>query len=298
MSTSTDDLFPGFTAHRLPTTGGDLFARVGGPEQAPPLLLLHGYPQSHLCWHPVAADLARDFRVVALDLKGYGASAAPAGDGGAHAYAKLTLAAEAVEAMARLGHDRFAVAGHDRGAQVAYQLALASPQHVDRLAVLDNLPVHSVWEIIEGTPGALPHWSAMAAPDAEASLTVDSIEHLVRVHTADGTLDPFSPAALAEYREMWTRPENVHAFCEDYRAGATSDRRADERFLADGRTVDCPTTVIWGKAFLGAGAESPVGCWRRTFTPDAVGVEVPNGHFVVEESPRETLAALRDLMDR
>ncbi|WP_236793743.1 alpha/beta fold hydrolase [Amycolatopsis sp. GM8] len=294
------DLFPGFARVSLPTSGGTLIARAGGPDKAPPLLLLHGYPQSHLCWHPIATDLAEDFRVIALDLKGYGDSAAPAGDGGRHAYAKRTLAAECVQFMAQLGHDRFTVAGHDRGAQVAYQMALATPRHVERLAVLDNLPVHTVWEMIEATPGALPHWTEMArpSPQAEAGLDVEGIEDLVRKHTADGTLDCFSPAALEQYRQTWRQPERIHAFCEDYRAGATTDREADHEYLASGRAVTCPTTIIWGATFLGAGTESPLSAWRRTFTPDAVGVEVPGGHFVVEESPKETLAALRDLMTR
>jgi haloacetate dehalogenase len=294
------ELFPGFRSVSLPTTGGDLFARVGGPEDAPALLLLHGFPQSHLCWHPVAADLAEDFRIVALDLKGYGRSAAPTGDGGRRTYAKRTMAAEAVAFMAQLGYDRFSVAGHDRGAQVAYQMALSTPQHVERLAVLDNLPVHAVWDIIEATPGALPHWTSMAqaAPQAENALTDDVIEALLRTHTGDGTVDCFAPAALQAYRHTWQQPERIHAFCEDYRAGATTDRAADEEDLKAGRTITCLTTIIWGAEFLGKGQETPLECWRRTFTPDAVGVEVPKGHFVTEESPRETLAALRTPMTR
>jgi haloacetate dehalogenase len=294
------ELFPGFSSVSLPTSGGDLYARVGGPVEAPALVLLHGFPQSHLCWHPLAEDLAKDYRVIALDLKGYGRSAAPAGDGGRHTYAKRTMAAEVVEFMAQLGHERFSVAGHDRGAQVAYQMALSMPEHVERLAILDNLPVHAVWDLIEATPGALPHWTEMAlpTPQAENALTVDAIETLVRAHTGDGTLGCFSPVAFEQYRQTWRRPRNIHAFCEDYRAGATTDREADDQDLKAGRTITCPTVIIWGAEFLGKGPETPLDCWRRTFAPDAFGVEVPNGHFVTEESPRETLIALRDLMAR
>ncbi|MFF4053607.1 alpha/beta fold hydrolase [Streptomyces chartreusis] len=292
------ELFPGFASVSLPTSGGDLYARVGGLEEAPALLLLHGFPQSHLCWHPVAADLAKDFRIIALDLKGYGRSAAPTGDGGRQIYAKRTMAAEAVEFMSQLGYERFSVAGHDRGAQVAYQMALSMPQHVERLAVLDNLPVHAVWDVIDSSPGALPHWTAMAqpTPQAENALTTDVIEALVQAHTADGTLECFALEALEQYRRTWQQPQRIHAFCEDYRAGATTDREADYQDLKAGRTITCPTVIIWGAEFLGKGRETPLDCWRRTFSPEATGVEVPNGHFVTEESPRETLAALRDLM--
>ncbi|MGD9527051.1 MAG: alpha/beta fold hydrolase [Pseudonocardia sp.] len=299
MNTS-NDLFPGFAEEWISIPAGRFFARVGGPEDAPPVLLLHGFPQSHLMWHAVAPALAESYRVVCLDMKGYGRSCAPAGDAAHEAYSKRTLATEAVQIMDRLGHRRFAVIGHDRGAQVAYRMALDTPEVVTHVAVLDNLPVFAVWDLINATPGTIPHWRdlARAAPVPEQESSTEYLEGLVRVHTSDRTFGCFHPTALELWRETWKEPARIHAFCEDYRAGAGPDLVADQEDLAAGKKVSCPTLILWGREFFGQLAESPVESWRQSFAPDAVGIEVEFGHFVAEENPEATLRGLRELLAR
>lgn len=291
---TSHDLFPGFDTVHLDVQGTRFFMRIGGQPDAPPVVLLHGFPQTHAEWTHVAPGLAETHRVVCLDLKGYGQSGAPAGDSAHQAYSKRTMGREVVAIMQQLGHARFCVVGHDRGALVAYRIALDTPQHVDRLAILDNLPTSVLWDMIDADPAFIVHWRHLAqpAPHAEALLTPAFMEGMLRSHTADRTLACFSPAAMADFRRSWGDPARLHAFCEDYRAGAGADPAADRIDLAAGRTIAAPTLILWGAAFLGAAPESPLGTWRRTFTPEAIGVEVPGGHFNAEESPAETLAAL------
>lgn len=292
------DLFPGFSNAWIDHAGNRFFARIGGPEDGPPLLLLHGFPQSHACWHRIAPSLASTHRVVCLDMKGYGHSSAPAGDDSHEAYSKRALAKESTSIMEKLGHKRFSVIGHDRGAQVAYRIALDMPEKVRHVAVLDNLPIFIVWELIKATPGFIDHWRWMArpAPEPETRLTPEYLEEMVRLHTGDATLNSFDGAALELYRESWRDKARVHAFCEDYRAGATTDLDADLADVAAGKTIVCPTLILWGRRVFGNAAESPVDSWRRSFAPNAFGIEVERGHFVMEESPSETLAGLRELL--
>jgi haloacetate dehalogenase len=292
------DLFPDFSEQWFDIDGERLFARVGGSEKAPALLLLHGFPQSHLEWHPIAPELSKDYRVVVLDLKGYGDSSTPYGDAEHISYSKGTLAREAAAVMSQLGHQRFSVIGHDRGAQVAYKLALDFPDRVERLGILDNLPIFVVWDMIKAVPGALPHWTWMAepAPKPEERMTAEYIEEMVRTHTGDDTLDCFHPAALARFRADWRDPSHVHAYCEDYRAGAGQDLQADKADLAAGKKISCPTLILWSRKVFGASPKSPVDSWRETFAPNAFGVAVDHGHFVVEENPVATLDGIRQLL--
>jgi haloacetate dehalogenase len=293
----SDDLFPGFSSHWVDGPGGRLFARAGGREGAPPLLLLHGFPQTHVCWHRIAPRLAETHRVVCLDLKGYGWSAAPKGDPAHEAYAKRTLAAEAVAAMEALGHVRFAVVGHDRGARVGYRMALETPGRVERLALLDIVPTLVQWQRIEaGMPAR--HWAFLAerAPKPEAEIGRDPIpyfEGLLAGWTRDKSLDAFDRRALAAYRAGVNEPSRIHAFCEDYRAGATRDREHDEADLAAGRRIDVPTLVLTGSSYLPDVGETALEAWRRTFAPGASGEEVESGHFLAEENAPATLAALQ-----
>lgn len=289
------DLFEGFEARWIDGPDGRAFARIGGPEGAPPLLLLHGFPQTHACWHRIAPALARNRRVVCLDLKGYGWSQAPAGDAGHAAYAKRTLAREVVAIMEGLGHVRFAVAGHDRGARVGYRLALDEPGRVERLALLDILPTLVQWQRLETAPDRFSHWRFLASPEAEAEIGGDPIafyEELLRTWSGAGTLDPFEPRALHLYRQSWNEPSRIHAACEDYRAGATHDRQADADDLAAGRTIACPALILTGDRYLDQSVETALDAWRRTFAPGATGTVIPSGHFLAEENPDATLAAL------
>jgi haloacetate dehalogenase len=295
------DLFPGFEAHWIDTRAGRIFARSAG--EGPPLLLLHGFPQTGACWHRIAPALARTHRVVVMDLRGYGWSSAPRGDPRHETYAKRAMGEDAVAVMERLGAVRFALVGHDRGARVGYRLALDHPGRVERLALLDILPTAHVWsQIRAGTiPGA--HWAylSQAAPIPEEEIGRDPtpyFEGLMAKWTLAGTLDPFDPRALRAYRDGCNEPTRIHAFCEDYRAGATRDVEADEADLAAARTIGCPTFVAWGDFFLtGQSPETPLDVWRRTFAPGATGAKIAGaGHFLPEENPDGLLAALEPFL--
>jgi haloacetate dehalogenase len=291
------DLFPGFAAPWIDIPAGRFFARIGGPEDAPPVLLLHGFPQTHACWHRIAPALAGTHRVICLDLKGYGWSAAPEGDPRHEAYAKRTLGRDIVAIMEHLGHVHFALVGHDRGARVGYRLALDEPGRIERLALLDILPTLVQWERIEASDKP-SHWNDLArpAPKPENEIGQDPdayFEGLLRDWSGAKSLDAFAPAALALYRQGWGVPERIHAFCEDYRAGATRDREADLADLAAQRTIACPTLILAGDGYLDRRAEAPLTAWQRTFAPNATAVDLASGHFLAEENPAGTLEALR-----
>ncbi|KAA2236222.1 alpha/beta fold hydrolase [Salinarimonas soli] len=295
------DLFPGFQSHWIDTPSGRIFARSAG--EGPPVLLLHGFPQTHACWHRIAPALARTHHVVAMDLRGYGWSSAPRGDARHETYSKRGMGEDAVAVMERLGHVQFALVGHDRGARVAYRLALDEPGRVSRLALLDILPTVHVWSQIRS--GAIPgaHWAFLSQPQPipETEIGRDPIpyfEGLLALWSADGSLKAFNPAALHAYRDGFNEPTRIHAFCEDYRAGATRDIEADEADLAAGRHIQCPTLVAWGSFYLtGKSPETPLDVWRRTFAPRASGALIPeSGHFVMEENPPAVLAALEPFL--
>lgn len=291
----TDKLFPGFEERFIEHPKGRFYARIGGAETASALVLLHGFPETHASWHHIAPALAQTHRVICLDLKGYGRSCVLPGDAPHEEYAKRTMAQEVVDVMETLGHQRFSVAGHDRGALIAYRIALSWPDKVEKLMLLDNLPVSKVWEIMEDNPLATPHWRTFALPVGapEKRMTQAHLEEILRVHTADGSLNCFADEVLEDFRLSWREPERVHAFCEDYRAGAWQDVEDDRRDLAAGKTITAPTLVLWGEVFLGRLAESPLDTWQNTFIPNAQGVEVAGGHFNAEENPQETLRALQ-----
>jgi haloacetate dehalogenase len=290
------DFFPGFASHWIDGDAGRIFARSGG--EGPPLLLLHGFPQTHVMWARLAPALARRFHVVAMDLRGYGWSSAPRSDGGA-LYSKRAMAADAVRVMESLGHVRFRLVGHDRGARVGYRLALDQPGRVEKLALLDILPTLSVWRNIEAGVTPAAHWAFLAqkAPAPEQDIARQGadayFEKLMASWTHEGELRAFDARALAAYRDGWRDPARIHAFCEDYRAGATLDRAADEADLNAGRKIDAPTLVLSGAFFLTAGAAPALDVWRATFAPQAQGGQIADsGHFPAEENPQATLDAL------
>jgi haloacetate dehalogenase len=210
---------------------------------------------------------------------------------------------DVVAVMEALGHVRFAVAGHDRGARIGYRLALDHPGRVERLSLLDILPTFHVWAQIRA--GAIPaaHWGYLSepAPKPEQEIGRDPLpyfEGLMEKWSGTGNLAPFDLRALASYRASCNEPTRIHAFCEDYRAGATLDPAADDADLAAGKTIGCPVQIIASQFYLtgGAGAETPLDIWRRTFAPGATGVLVKSGHFVAEENPSATLAALQGFL--
>jgi haloacetate dehalogenase len=271
-------MFDGF---ELVTTRGIRLRRGG---EGPPVLLLHGHPQTHAMWHASAADLARDFTVVAADLPGYGGSApVPAGS-------KREMAAALVEMMAALGFHRFHLAGHDRGGRCAYRLALDLPERVDRLAVLDIVPTAEMWRRVDKEFGLVDwHWFFLAQPEPfpETLIAADPDAYYFR-----GDRSRFHPEALADYLAAVHDPAVIHAMCQDYRAGATIDHELDEADLAAGRRIRCPVLALWaGRDELGRWFDV-LETWRR-WAEDVRGHAVDAGHFLAEERPGEVAEELR-----
>lgn len=294
-SGQADDLFPGFRSEMLRGDGVDIFCRIGG--SGPPLLLLHGYPQTHAMWHKMAGELAGDFTVVVADLRGYGASDAPEGDVRHHLYSKRAMAADMIAVMAGLGHERFAVAGHDRGGRVAYRMALDHPDRVARLAVLDILPTYDYWRNMDWHYGmAIYHWLFLAQPRPLPERLIAGaadfyLEHTLASWTASKDLSAFDARALAAYRASFLQEARQHAACEDYRAGATIDMELDTADREAGRRIGCPVLVLYGNRGIAEKTSTPLGTWSR-WADDVRGTGVDAGHFLVEENPAGTLDAM------
>ena len=292
--TDLADLFPGFASHWIDTDAGRIFARSHG--SGPPLVLLHGYPQTHVEWHRLAPALAEKFTVVAMDLRGYGWSSAPRSDRG-EAYTKRAMAGDVVAVMEALGHVQFAAIGHDRGARVAYRMVLDHPGRLTKLAVLDIVPTAEVWRNIDAA-GAMSmyHWMFLAQPAPLPESLIEKapslyLDHTLASWTKAKDLSAFDARALAHYRAFFNDPSRIHACCEDYRAGATTDRALDEADHAAGRRINAPTLVLWGGSGLPAKGASPLAVWRD-WAQDVRGEAIDAGHFLPEENADATLAAL------
>lgn len=320
------DLFPGYAPQWIDTAAGKLFARVGGA--GPPLLLLHGYPQTHVMWHRVAPALAERFTLVIADLPGYGWSAVPESnlstarsdeERARSPYAKRVTAGVMIELMEALGHARFHLAGHDRGGRVAYRLALDHPGRVIQLATLDIVPTTEVWRGMDGKAALRAwHWPFLAQPAPLPELLIgnaaneyfDLLEaawtrgsggaggtsaQSTRSERDAGTLagknTAFDPRALAHYRAAFVDPLRIHARCEDYRAGATIDVTIDEADHAAGKKIACPLLALWGGRGGFANMLSPLDTWRNWAT-DVRGHAIDCGHFLAEEAPEATAQAM------
>jgi haloacetate dehalogenase len=283
-------VFEGFERSLVETREGHVLVRRGG--SGPPLLLLHGHPQTHVMWHLVAPRLAREFTVVAADLRGYGGSWKPEATPDHEPYSKRAIAREQVEVMRRLGFERFSVAGHDRGAYCAYRLALDHPERVDRIAVLDIVPAGEAWRRADARfMLGWWHWAFLAQPAPLPERLIGSDPDGFYLRGDRGRL--FAPEALAEYRRSFSDPETIHAMCEDYRANATYDRAVDEADRAAGRRLACPVLVLWaGRDDLGALYGDPLAVWRA-WADDVRGRALDCGHYLAEEAPDETFEELR-----
>ena len=300
------DLFPGWDAKTIDCGELKIFARVGGRPDAPPLVLLHGFPETHVMWAKVASKLAERFRVVVPDLRGYGWSGVPEVAADHRQMSKRVMAADVVTLMDELGYERFALAGHDRGARVGYRLALDHPGRLTKLAILDIVPTADMWAKMDAAFAMKTyHWFFLAqpAPMPETLISkapVEWLEHTLASWTKARDLSAFGRKELAHYRAFFTVPERIAATCEDYRAGATIDRALDEADLAAGRRVDVPTLVLWGAAGIPADgpdtADRPAmlaawDAWMAPGTPLS-GHAIDCGHFLAEEAPEATAAAL------
>jgi haloacetate dehalogenase len=289
-----DVTFEGFDTRSLQTERGAIHARVGG--SGPPLLLLHGYPETHLMWHAVAPLLTDRFTVVATDLAGYGDSLRPVPAADHAPHSKRALALDQVQAMEALGFQRFAVAGHDRGGRVAYRMALDHPDRVTALAVLDIVPTADVWARADDRLALVYwHWGFLAqpAPLPEALITGDPeayFDHHLRSIGLGGEPGRYPDAVIAAYRAQLSDPSTVEAICEDYRAGATIDRQLDE--AGRGRLIDCPVLVLWGtRGALGPLYGDVLAVWR-SWAADVRGRGVEASHFLVEDCPDEVASEL------
>lgn len=286
-------LFDGFEQKRIATPETEINLRIGG--NGPPLLLLHGYPQTHAMWHKVAPILAENFTVVAPDLRGYGDSGKPETTPDHFPYSKRASASDLVAVMETLGFDKFLLAGHDRGARVAHRLTLDHPNRVGRLAVLDVVPTHKIFsDSHQGIAMAYYHWFFLAQPNPLPETLIGRDPDFYYGFKT-GSLSPqgnsyFDPEAYAEYQRCWNDPAMIHASCEDYRAAATIDLEHDEADLAT--KIACPLLAIWGGAAVMEAQYDVLACWRER-AADVRGEAIADcGHFLAEEKPDETARLL------
>lgn len=282
--------FDGFPAQRIEVDGTSIFVRTGGRADGPPLLLLHGYPQTHALWRRSALRLAGRYRLVLPDLRGYGASAKPPGAPDHANYSKRAMAADMLGVMRALGHDRFLVAGHDRGGRVAHRLALDHPQAVEKLCVLDIVPTLTMYERADEAFGrAYFHWFFLIQPAPLPERLIAGDPSLVLRSFIGGLgsqgLGHVEPEALADYERGFCNAEGIHAACEDYRAAAGIDLEHDRASRAAGATVDCPLHVLWGERGVVARLFEPIADWQAVASRTVSGRGLAAGHFLVEEQP-------------
>ena len=286
-------MFEGFERVTIETPGAAINVVTGG--KGAPVLLLHGYPQTHVMWHKIAPRLAQDFSVVAPDLRGYGDSSKPP-DGENHfGYSKRATAHDQVEVMERLGFTHFAVVGHDRGARVAHRLTRDHPDRVTKLAVLDILPTYTVYQQVnKALATAYYHWFFLIQPAPfPETLIGNNAEFYLNAMLGRFKPQAITPEAFAEYLRCFRDPATIHATCEDYRAAATIDLSHDEADLD--HKIACPVLALWGeKGFLHKRYDV-LAIWRERAV-DVRGKAVPCGHFLPEEAPEETLAELRTFL--
>ncbi len=291
-------MLDGFQRADIQTSGARIVTVSGGSGL--PLLLMHGNPFNHLSWLKVAPTLAREFSVVLTDLRGYGDSEKPPGGTDHSGYSFRAMARDQVEVMASLGFDSFYAAGHDRGARVLHRMCLDHPAKVKRAAILDIIPQHYLYSHINKQWATFSwHWFFNIQPEPlpEKMMGFDPDWFIEKklAKTKQG-LSFFDPAALAEYKRCFRNPDTIHAICEDYRAGAGIDLEHDEKDFKAGRKIECPVLLLWG-ATGGVGRNhnpGPAEIWKAYASNIVAAKAVPSGHYVMDEAPKETTAALRE----
>jgi haloacetate dehalogenase len=293
--TELADLFPSYESRFTETSAGKIFARIGG--KGSPVLLLHGYPESNAMWHRLAPLLAAHHTLIIPDLPGYGQSDAPESGPGHAPYDKRSMAKAMVEIMQSLGHDKFAVVGHDRGGRVAYRLALDHPERVTKISTLDIVPTWEMWTGLNAKRAMkVFHWTFLAQPFPMPEMLigkapVEYLEWKMLAWNGKGENSVFDPRALDHYRAAYKQPARLHATCEDYRAGQTTDFANDDADMKAGRKIEAPFLALWGATGIPAAGESPLDVWKRWAT-NVSGKAIPCGHFLPEEAPQETAAEL------
>ena len=287
-------MIAGFSESRVDT--GDVTLSVHRAGSGTPLILLHGFPENHHAWAPVAPALAQRFDVIIPDLRGYGASDAPPDDPAHTTYSKRTMARDIVGLMDALGIARAHVLGHDRGARVAYRLGFDHPDRVLKLGIIEILPTADYWRAMgAGLAMKLYHWMFLAqpAPLPETLIGADPaffLDHTVKSWSRAKSLGRFDPAHLDSYRAQMADPARRHAMCADYRAGATTDRDHDEDDRAAGRRLAMPVHVLWATGGFPASAGDVNAAWRA-WAQQVTDESCTSGHFVMEENPQAVLGA-------
>ena len=288
----------GFSNQIIDVGETTVFVRAAG--SGPPVLMLHGFPETHLMWRDIAPRLAREFTVVCADLRGYGWSGCPASDADHAPYSKRAMGSDMIVAMNRLGHQRFRLAGHDRGGRVAYRMALDHPRAIEKIAVLDVLPTSTSWDRADARLAlAFWPWSLLAQPEPlpERMLAADPEAVVDNALKEWGSpAKAFPPEVRAAYIDALRDPEHIHAICEEYRAAATIDRQHDAADQEAGGRINFPLLALWsakgGLENWYTDEEGPLGLWRMWST-DASGRPMDGGHFFPEEKPEETTQELR-----
>ncbi len=290
----------GFQQSFVETNGIRLSIHRGGSGS--PVILLHGFPQNHMCWAEIAPQLALRHDVIVPDLRGYGDSDAPPDAPDHRPYSKREMAADIVGILDALGLDAVTIIGHDRGARVAYRFALDHPDRLDRLAILEVVPTGDFWDAWNADLAlAAYHWTFLAQPSPLPERMILGagaafVETCLASWTQARDLSPFPPEALADYRAQGTDPERVAAMCNDYRAGASFDRQLDVADRKAGRTITAPMLFLWADAGFPARTGDPLALWRA-WAPEVKGQSIPGtGHFMPEEAPEATLAALQTFL--
>lgn len=292
--------FEDFETRHFEVNGACIFARVsrGAQGPRPALLLLHGFPQSHVMWHRVARQLRQDFYLVLPDLRGYGDSSKAPGLPDHGNYSKRAMAQDMVAVMDTLGVDRFFLCGHDRGGRVAHRLALDHSARVEKLCVIDIAPTLDMYSATDFEfAKAYYHWFHLIQP-APLPETMIGGNPIAYLHAKLGgwgssSMDYIEPAALAEYERCFSQSETLHAMCEDYRASAGIDLEHDRASRAQGNKISCDTLVLWGARGVVQRLFKPLDLWQAQCAGQVSGQAMEAGHFIPEELPTATTAQLR-----
>ena len=287
------NFFPGFERQTVETSGTTINVLAGG--NGPAVLLLHGYPQTHLEWRKVAPELAKSYTLVMPDLRGYGDSGKPSGGDNHVNYSKRAMALDQVEVMEKLGFERFAVVGHDRGARVAYRLALDHSDRLTKLVLMDICPTDYMFKTADRQlASAYFHWFFLIqhAPFPE-TLIGNNVDVVLKLFIGPVMPNFIEPEAYAEYRRCFSDPATIHATCEDYRAGATIDLVHDEVDMD--RKIACPVLVLWGANGIVGKKYDVLTVWRERAT-NVSGKSLPCGHWLAEEAPGQVLAEVTQFL--
>jgi haloacetate dehalogenase len=287
------NFFPGFKRQTIQTSGTTINLLVGG--NGPPVLLLHGYPQTHIEWRKIAPEFAKNYTLIMPDLRGYGDSGKPPGGDDHVNYSKRTMALDQVEVMEKLGFKQFAMVGHDRGARVAHRLALDHSERLTKLVLMDICPTHFMYKTADRQLASTYfHWFFLIQPAPFPETLIGSnVDAMLKFFMGPLMPKSIEPEAYAEYRRCFSDPAAIHASCEDYRAAATIDLVHDEADMD--RKITCPVLVLWGANGIVGKKYDVLAIWRERAT-QVRGRALQASHWLVEEVPQEVLGDVRQFL--